>query len=233
VVFLVAADQHDNHSPFFVCVLGLARYVLGLGDRHPSNVLINTTTAELVNIDLGVSFDQGKELPTPETIPFRLTRDIVDGMGVAGVDGVFRRCCEHTMRVLRQSELSLLTILEVFLHDPLYSWKLSDDKVSHIQPGDDADGAAASGFLGDTQISDPGGERGGGAASPSSVAADKDEAERNEEAQRVLAQVRRKLDGTDGHASQLSVAGHVNALIREARDDRNLCRVFAGWHPWV
>ena len=33
----------------------------------------------------------GKHLPTPETIPFRLTRDIVDGMGVAGVEGTFRR----------------------------------------------------------------------------------------------------------------------------------------------
>lgn len=33
---------------------------------------------------------QGKLLPTPETVPFRLTRDIVDGMGMAGVDGIFR-----------------------------------------------------------------------------------------------------------------------------------------------
>lgn len=39
----------------------------------------------------GVAFEQGKILPTPETVPFRLTRDIVDGMGVAGVEGVFRR----------------------------------------------------------------------------------------------------------------------------------------------
>lgn len=40
---------------------------------------------------VGVAFEQGKILPTPETIPFRLTRDIVDGMGVTGVEGVFRR----------------------------------------------------------------------------------------------------------------------------------------------
>ena len=39
----------------------------------------------------GVAFEQGRILPTPETVPFRLTRDIVDGMGVAGVEGVFRR----------------------------------------------------------------------------------------------------------------------------------------------
>lgn len=39
----------------------------------------------------GVAFEQGKILPTPETVPFRLTRDIVDGMGITGVEGVFRR----------------------------------------------------------------------------------------------------------------------------------------------
>lgn len=40
---------------------------------------------------LGIAFEQGKVLPTPETVPFRLTRDVVDGMGLSGVEGVFRR----------------------------------------------------------------------------------------------------------------------------------------------
>ena len=46
-------------------------YVLGLGDRHVQNILVDKTTAELVHIDLGVAFEQGRILPTPETIPFR------------------------------------------------------------------------------------------------------------------------------------------------------------------
>lgn len=61
----------------------------------------------------GVAFEQGKTLPTPETVPFRLTRDIVDGMGVAGVEGVFRRSCEKTMEVMRASHEELRTIVEV------------------------------------------------------------------------------------------------------------------------
>ena len=61
----------------------------------------------------GVAFEQGKTLPTPETVPFRLTRDFVDGMGVAGVEGVFRRCCEKTMEVMRVSHEELRTIVEV------------------------------------------------------------------------------------------------------------------------
>lgn len=46
-------------------------------------------------------------------------------MGISGVEGVFRRCCEETLRVLRNHRESLITILEVFLHDPLYRWALS------------------------------------------------------------------------------------------------------------
>ena len=55
------------------------------------NILIDCRTAELVHIDLGVAFEQGRILPTPETVPFRLTRDVIDGMGIAGVEGIFRR----------------------------------------------------------------------------------------------------------------------------------------------
>lgn len=40
---------------------------------------------------IGIAFEQGRILPTPETVPFRLTRDVIDGMGVSGVEGTFRR----------------------------------------------------------------------------------------------------------------------------------------------
>jgi ataxia telangiectasia mutated family protein len=96
-----------------VAVNSIVGHVMGIGDRHSQNILIHHETAELVHIDFGVTFDQGKALATPETVPFRLTRDLVDGMGVAGTNGVFIRCCEETMRVLRANRASLLTILEV------------------------------------------------------------------------------------------------------------------------
>lgn len=54
---------------------------------------------QVVHIDLGIAFEQGLFLQTPERVPFRLTANIVDGMGAAGVEGTFRRCCETTMQV--------------------------------------------------------------------------------------------------------------------------------------
>lgn len=74
-------------------------YILGIGDRHAHNILVHQRTAEVVHIDFGVTFEQGKTLSTPETVPFRLTRDVVDGMGITGTEGAFRRACEAAMRV--------------------------------------------------------------------------------------------------------------------------------------
>ena len=55
------------------------------------------SSAEVVHIDLGIAFDQGKLLPTPERVPFRLTRDVVDGMGISKTEGLFRYgCCGCT-----------------------------------------------------------------------------------------------------------------------------------------
>ena len=61
--------------------------------------MIDKITAEVIHIDLGIAFEQGKILPTPETIPFRLTRDIIDGFGPCGVEGTFRKCAETTLKV--------------------------------------------------------------------------------------------------------------------------------------
>ena len=73
-----------------VATNSIVGHVLGMGDRHTTNMLIDNSTGELVHIDLGVAFELRKILPTPETNPFRLTREIINGFGPAGVEGVFR-----------------------------------------------------------------------------------------------------------------------------------------------
>lgn len=104
-------------------------YIMGIGDRHVNNILIDKSTAEVIHIDFGIAFERGKLLPTPEKVPFRLTRDLVAAMGCFGVDGMFRTSCEITMQVLRENKALINTIIEVFLYDPLYSW-LSNKKRS-------------------------------------------------------------------------------------------------------
>ncbi|XP_009959316.1 PREDICTED: serine-protein kinase ATM-like [Leptosomus discolor] len=200
-----------------VATSSIVGYILGLGDRHVQNILIDEQTAELVHIDLGVAFEQGKILPTPETVPFRLTRDIVDGMGISGVEGVFRRCCEKTMAVMRNSQEALLTIVEVLLYDPLFDWTMNPLKALYLQqrPEDEAD-------MNSTLNADP----------QECKRKASDDQSFNKVAERVLMRLQEKLKGVE-EGTVLSVGGQVNLLIQQAMDPKNLSQLFPGWKPWV
>jgi len=191
-----------------VAVSSMVGYVIGLGDRHCSNMLIDCTTAEVVHIDLGIAFEQGALLTVPETVPFRLTGDIVDGLGAAGVEGVLRRCCEETLGVLRANRESLLTLVEVLIHDPITKWTMTREKANRRQAGtaDEVDADDAPREQGVT----------------------------NADAERALLRVRQKLSGQDGADGEVrSVAAQVQALLQEAQDRDRLCVLFHGWAPWV
>jgi ataxia telangiectasia mutated family protein len=41
-----------------LATISMAGYIVGLGDRHTQNILIDEQTAELIQIDLGIAFDQ-------------------------------------------------------------------------------------------------------------------------------------------------------------------------------
>ncbi|KAM5467426.1 Serine/threonine-protein kinase tel1 [Microsporum audouinii] len=178
--------------------ISMLGHVLGLGDRHGHNILLDTETGEAVHIDLGVAFEQGRVLPIPECVPFRLTRDLVDGMGITKTEGVFRRCCEFTLEALRQESYSIMTILDVLRYDPLYSWTLSPLRRKKMQDAQDAENSTVNEGGRKATINEP------------------------NEADRALTVVRKKL------GKSLSVAATVNELIQQATDDRNLAVLYCG-----
>ena len=190
-----------TRSTAAISILG---HVLGLGDRHGHNILLDENTGEVVHIDLGVAFEQGRVLPVPEVVPFRLTRDLVDGMGITKTKGVFRRCCELTLEALRQESHSIMTILDVLRYDPLYSWTLSPLRMKKMQQDNQA----------------PSAER------PVLAGAQSKNDDEPSETDRALTVVAKKLSKT------LSVTATVNELIQQATDERNLavlyCGMFAG-----
>lgn len=58
--------EQPGHEVFFSSIQ--VGYIVGLGDRHSMNILIDEATAEVVHIDLGVAFEQGLMLKTPERV---------------------------------------------------------------------------------------------------------------------------------------------------------------------
>ncbi|KAG8631884.1 hypothetical protein KVT40_001024 [Elsinoe batatas] len=100
-------------------VMSMTGHVLGLGDRHGENILLEESTGGVFHVDFNCLFDKGLTFEKPELVPFRLTHNMVDAMGpVLGVEGPFRASAELTLRLLREEQDTLMNILETFLHDP-------------------------------------------------------------------------------------------------------------------
>ncbi|KAF2206005.1 hypothetical protein GQ43DRAFT_427658 [Delitschia confertaspora ATCC 74209] len=99
-------------------VMSIVGHVLGLGDRHGENVLLEQGNGGTFHVDFNCLFDKGLTFEKPELVPFRLTHNMVDAMGPAGVEGPFRTAAELTYKQLRQQEDTLITVLETFVHDP-------------------------------------------------------------------------------------------------------------------
>ena len=192
-----------------MCVVG---YILGLGDRHLNNMLLDRVSGEVVHIDYGDCFEAAALRPRfPETVPFRLTRMLVTAMGVAGVDGVYRSTCEGAMRALRRHRSSVLAMLEAFLYDPLVHWNL-----------DGAERGSAKRVS--SRASLDGGEARGGAARGDKVM--------HAQALRVLRRVKSKLDGSEFGAAPIDVPTQVDRLVHEAQAHTNLAQMWGGWNPF-
>lgn len=103
-------------------VMSIVGYILGLGDRHGENILYDTTNGDTVHVDFNCLFNKGESFEYPEKVPFRLTRNMVNAMGPLGVEGLFRKCCEITLKVLQEQTPTLMSVLRPFVYDPLMSW---------------------------------------------------------------------------------------------------------------
>lgn len=171
---------------------------------------------------------QGRTFEVAERVPFRLTQNIVDGFGITGVEGQasisttrailevlmtlcragpFRRSCEISMRILRESQDSLMSVLEAFVHDPLVEWgkkrkvrlpRLISPREVSLKHGDNK-----------------------GSSGVDDAATD--------EARKALVPIRRKLQGFQASSDPknhstyaVTIENHVQNLIQEATSLDNL-----------
>lgn len=126
----LSAEEWQVQRSTFVRSLAtssMVGYILGLGDRHPSNLMIDRKTGQIAHIDFGDCFEVAmRRKRFPETVPFRLTRMLVKTMDASGLvpSGPFFSTCVKVMQLLRSSKDSLMNVLEAFVYDPLINWRL-------------------------------------------------------------------------------------------------------------
>ncbi|KAJ1308398.1 hypothetical protein OPQ81_004104 [Rhizoctonia solani] len=197
-------------------VMSMVGHILGLGDRHGENLMFDTINGDLVHVDLNCLFERGTTFEIPETVPFRLTANMVDGFGVTGIEGAFRTACEVTMHLLRDNYGSLISVLDAFVHDPLVEWEDQRRK-------NERDARLGRPRAGKTI--DP---RGRAGSSTSIGSTDIKELARN-----AMLPIGRKIQGVGRDNRVMTVSNQVEALIREATDPVRLARMYVGWMSWI
>ena len=201
--------------------MSMVGYILGLGDRHPQNLMLQRYTGNVVHIDFGDCFEVAMNRDKfPEKIPFRLTRMLINAMEVSGIEGTFRITCERVMKVLRENKDSLMAVLEAFVYDPLI--------VTILEGKDRTEGTNVLSEKKQTIANNP---------NKNTVEDDimytyDTSVEYNDKAGNVTKRVLDKLTGKDFGNEELNVENQVDKLIQQAISHQNLSQCYQGWYPY-
>ncbi|KAK4336720.1 hypothetical protein RND71_043564 [Anisodus tanguticus] len=241
-----------------LAVMSMVGYILGLGDRHPSNLMIDRLTGKVLHIDFGDCFEVAMVREKfPEKIPFRLTRMLIKAMEVTGIEGTYKITCEQVLKVLRHDKDSLVAVLEAFIYDPLLNWGLTE--TSSI--GSYKNYSPESMNITEDQINDL---VNAGANNLGNLYLDgKTKTEKlpmnnnllsdtsftdlqlnidsknfyqerlNKKALAVINRILAKLTGRDFDPNVcLDVSRQVELLVKQATSNENLCQLYIGWCPF-
>ncbi|KAF8978704.1 phosphatidylinositol kinase- protein kinase tor1 [Entomortierella lignicola] len=215
-----------------LAVMSMVGHILGLGDRHPSNMMMDRITGRIVHIDFGDCFEVAMHRPQfPERIPFRLTRMLVKAMEVSGIEGSFRNTSENVMRVLRDNKESLMAVLEAFVHDPLINWRILNtsprQQAATAQP---RNGAVHESFIADEARSIRRPLTSELQLVSENVEVNAQPEQLNQRAVTILNRITNKLTGKDFKPDEiLDVPSQVEKLIRQATSTENLCQCWFGY----
>merc|ERR1712137_1517799 len=220
-----------------LALMSMVGYILGLGDRHPSNLMLERINGKIVHIDFGDCFEVAMTRDKfPEKVPFRLTRMLVYAMEASQIEGNFRATCENVMRVMRTNKESLMAVLEAFVHDPLLNWRLlgreapSDQEVE----GQETSGSSDVDLRPEAPLTRKQQQFSSSKMNSSFDIAQVEQVPEvlNEKAVEVITRVQQKLTGTDFTNSKLTVEEQVAKLIDQATSSENLAQGYFGWCPF-
>ncbi|XBW37714.1 hypothetical protein QEN19_003298 [Hanseniaspora menglaensis] len=225
-----------------LAVTSIIGYILGIGDRHMSNILVNCDTGELVHIDFGITFDAGKHLRIPELVPFRFTKDISDALGIYQDYHTVDRFFEDVYKKVRVDKSMVMLFLENLKLDPLYKWSLNADEMYFKNNGflEEFTEPNISSVYGNSEIPD----------SPIFTKKQKLAIDNKYKGLSIV-HIKKKikagdsiaeqhsakclsvvLDKLQGGSERQSTESVVQMLLRDAQSSNNLGIIFYGWAPF-
>ena len=220
--------------------LSMANFILGVGDRHLDNWLFLQDSGRVAAIDFGAAFGMGLNMPIPELMPIRLTRQLRSFFAPLDTTGLLAHDMVHALTALRRGREALLPTFAVFVNEPIAEWVEASVTNKERGGGGGGGGAGAGGQwyprkkVHFTKLKLQG-------YNPSAVM----EAEMRATSFRLshlpcfeaiidvvrgaAGSVRRALSGD----RPLTAAEQVDALIEQSADPNVVGRVFIGWAPFA
>nr|XP_012645481.1 DNA-dependent protein kinase catalytic subunit isoform X3 [Microcebus murinus] len=122
----LALRSHFASSHALMCV---SHWVLGIGDRHLNNFMVSMETGGMIGIDFGHAFGSATQLPVPELMPFRLTRQFINLMSPMRETGLLCSVMVHALKAFRSDPGLLTNTMDVFVKEPSFDWKNLEQKM--------------------------------------------------------------------------------------------------------
>lgn len=219
-----------------LATMNIAHWLLGIGDRHLSNILVDVKTGRLIGIDFGIAFGAAANLIVPELVPFRLTSHFVNVLEPMGIEGMIKKNMIHVLRCFRNSSRAILVCLEMFVKEPTLDWLLRS-KMKSVGNVDDEVSLASSDWNPEARIAIV--QRKLDGANPVKVIQDELSISQVAANAPLLEAYKKLASGEAGSfrskASDdgLSVEDQVTSLIEMATDKAILALIYLGWDPWI
>ncbi|KAJ4925203.1 hypothetical protein JOQ06_017938 [Pogonophryne albipinna] len=227
--------SHFISSHALLCV---SHWILGIGDRHLSNFMINMETGGIIGIDFGHAFGSATQfLSVPELMPFRLTQQFVNLMQPLKESGLIQSIMVHSLRAYRAEPDLLLNTMDVFVKEPSLDWK--NFELKQLKKGgtwtEDVNTKEINWYpLQKVNFA----RRKLEGANPAAITSE--ELKLGFEKDASFPGLQSVALGSEEHniraklpAAGLSVEKQVDCLLDQAMDPNVLGRVWQGWEPWM
>ncbi|XP_075405763.1 DNA-dependent protein kinase catalytic subunit [Tenrec ecaudatus] len=231
----LALRAHFASSHALLCI---SHWILGIGDRHLNNFMVNMETGGMVGIDFGHAFGSATQiLPVPELMPFRLTRQFINLMLPMKEMGLMYSTMVHALRAFRAHPDLLTNTMDVFVKEPSFDWKNFEQKM--LKKGGS--------WIQEINVTENNwyplqkvnyAKRKLAGANPAVITCD--ELRLGHEKEPAFGDYVAVARGNKDHniraqvtASGLSEEIQVKCLIDQATDPNILGRTWEGWEPWM
>lgn len=101
-------------------IWSMTSFLVGLGDRHLGNIMVNKKNGEIIHIDFGYVALKGLSLGVPEIVDFRFTINLRKNLGLFEENGLFNYICVKTLKTFKEYYKTLSARIEYYQFDPLF-----------------------------------------------------------------------------------------------------------------